>query len=147
MTHAPIVPLATTAMLALMLSLVGCHPPATIDERRPYPLQLVQGDTLDVQVVRDDTHIVMTNTTARTFGPSTLWINQWYSTEIDGFEPGETLRIHLGDFRDQFGDRFRAGGFFATDVPQEIALVQIESTEAGLGTLTGLVYVNEPGDR
>ena len=125
--------------------LAACHAPATIDERQPYPAELQQAATLDVQVVRDETHITMTNTTARDFGPSTLWLNQWYSREIEGFAPGQTLRLHLADFEDKFGDAFRAGGFFATDIPQQIALVQIESGPPGARTLTGLVYVNEPG--
>lgn len=149
MTIRPTVParvtLAPWLLLPAAFILAACHAPASIEERRPYPLELRQGATLDVQVVRDETHITMTNTTAREFGPSTLWLNQWYSREIDGFAPGQTLRLDLADFEDKFGDAFRAGGFFATDIPQRIALVQIESGAPGARTLTGLVYVNEPG--
>lgn len=97
-----------------------------------------QGDTLDIQVVRDSTVIRLTNTTARSFGPSRLWVNRWFSRGIDRFEVGQTLELSLWDFRDQYGESFRAGGFFSTRKPEQLVLAQLQSGDE----LFGLVVVN-----
>lgn len=96
-----------------------------------------QQEVLDIQVFRDGTSLELTNTTARAFGEGTLWVNQRYALPIDGLELGESLRLPLGEFRDQYGDTFRAGGFFATRDPDLVVLTQLETAEA----LYGLVVV------
>jgi len=111
---------------------------------RPYPRELVQSEVIDVQVIRDpETIISMTNTTSRTFGPSTVWINGRFSRPIGGFEPGETVRMNLYDFRDEFGEKFRAGGFFATKNPDKVLHAQLETIEDGETKLIGLIVVGQ----
>ena len=133
-------------VLTLALSLGGC----ARDSRkspyaRPYPKILIQDSTLDVQVQKSETHIELTNTTARPFGFGTLWINQRYSRPITGFEIGETLRIPLREFRDEFHDPFPAGGFFATGPADNLVQAQLEYVEPELGEtkLYGLIVVTD----
>ncbi|MEL6330473.1 MAG: hypothetical protein AAFR38_12520 [Planctomycetota bacterium] len=127
--------------LAMVLGAGGCGGPRSIDYARVYPPAMPQSETLDVQVYRSGTHIELTNTTARSFGPSTLWINQRFSYPIEGFAPGESLRISLKEFIDEFGDPFRAGGFFATRQPNLVVLTQIETGPEDGGQMLGFITV------
>ncbi|MBX3386693.1 MAG: hypothetical protein KF768_08995 [Phycisphaeraceae bacterium] len=136
--------LALCPMLALILA--GClndgarsHSDVDRTDRPVYPDELRQEMVLDVQVIRDGTRIRLTNTTAKEFGASRLWVNRWFSREIDGFGVGQTLDLSLAEFRDRYGEPFRAGGFFATRRPDRLAQVQIESD----GRLLGLVAIPE----
>ena len=79
-----------------------------------------------MQVERDDTRLRLTNTSARAFGPSTLWVNAGFSREISEFGLGDSLELDLREFVDEFGNPFRAGGFFATRQPHDVVLVEIE---------------------
>ena len=111
-------------------------PPAT---GRPFPTALTQHETLDVQVFLEPTTVRFTNTTARRFGPSTVWLNQRFEHPVLSIEPGETVVLRLSEFRDQWGDAFRGSGFFATDVPEKLFLTEIETTdENGDAVLYGL---------
>lgn len=116
----------------------GCASGPNPDLAGPsYPAEKLQVITLDIQVVRTETHITMTNTTAREFGRSRLWINRWFSRDIDQLAVGETIELPLDSFRDEFGDEFRAGGFWATRRPQVADLIQLETAD----TMLGLVAV------
>lgn len=111
---------------------------------RPYPRHLAQSEVVDIQMIRNpETVLTMTNTTARTFGPSTVWINGRYSRPILGLAPGETLRLNLYEFRDEFGEKFRAGGFFATKLPDKVVHAQLETIVDGETELVGLVVVGQ----
>ena len=50
---------------------------------------------------------------------------------------GQTRRFDLREFVNEYGERFRAGGFFATERPDDVVLVQIEHG----GRLDGLLVV------
>lgn len=111
---------------------------------RPYPREIAQSEVLDVQVIRDpETIVTMTNTTSRTFGPSTVWINGRFSLPIEGFRPGQTVRMDLYDFRDEFGEKFRAGGFFATKQPDKVMHAQLETLVDGESRMLGLLVVGQ----
>lgn len=137
--------------IGLLCVLTGCGllPTGLADRSvgtndRPFPAGLAQSETLDVQVIRGpETRITMTNTTARGFGPSTLWINGRFSRPIMGFQAGQTLSLDLYDFRDEFGERFRAGGFFATKAPEKVMHAQLETLIDGDTQLLGLVVVDQ----
>src|SRR5205085_12113082 len=114
--------------------LIACH--ATTDPALAgpaYPADKSQARTLDIQVVRTETRIRLTNTTARAYGRSRLWINRWYSRPIESLGVGQSIELRLNSFRDQYGEAFRAGGFFATRKPQRVALVQLETADGMLG--------------
>lgn len=104
---------------------------------------MARGPTLDIQVFRRQTEIELTNTTARSFGPSTLWLNARFSRPIDGFAVGQTLLLKLSDFKDEFGDSFRGGGFLATERPERLALAEIQPGDAKPPAMLGLVVVGE----
>jgi len=58
---------------------------------------------------------------------------------------GEHLIFKLTEFTDEFGEPFRAGGFFATETPDMLALAEIETARAdGQGTMIlALVVVGQ----
>jgi hypothetical protein len=124
--------------------LCGCAAEREIVEREPYPAAVPQGPTLDIQVVRHATDLELTNTTARTLGPSTIWLNRWNSRRIEGLAPGENLRIPLREFLDRYGEPFRPGGFWAIEQPDRLGVVEIQTAgEGGAEVMLGLVVVNE----
>lgn len=107
-----------------------------------YPADKPQGPTLNIQVFRDDTLLLLTNTSDRSFGPSTLWVNRFYARPIDGLAVGQTMTLELTSFRDEYNDVFRAGGFFATRRPDHVVLIQLETPDE----LLGLVVVDGEPD-
>jgi hypothetical protein len=113
-------------LLVGILALAGCTS-ASPQYATDYPFALKQDATLDIQVVRVAQRITLTNTTATNFGPSRLWLNRRFSRPIDQWAIGQTLDFHLGEFVDEFGQRFRAGGFFAAEAPDKLVHAQIES--------------------
>lgn len=146
---APRVLLAPLTALCVLLAACDSIPTGLRNEPvgaydRPYPRELPQSRVVDVQVLRGpETTISMTNTTAETFGPSTLWLNGRFSRPITGFAPGQTLELNLYNFRDEHGEKFRGGGFFATKPPEKIVHAQLETLENGESTLVGLIVVSE----
>jgi len=127
------------------LALVGCRATTEIVEGPAYPASASRAQTLDVQVARDGTAISFTNTTATTLGPGRLWINSWFSRDLPEIAPGEPITLDLYEFKDRYGTAFRGGGFFASERPDRVVLVEIEPaasvTEASTSTLLGLVVV------
>ncbi len=134
--------LAAVMAAGAVTLLAGCRTGCRVEAGLPmYRDDAVQTSVMDVQVVRDDTHITMTNTTARSIGRARMWVNGWYSREIDGFGVGETLRLNLYDFKDAYGTPFKAGGFFATERPEKLVLAQIEPLDVEPRELLGLIVV------
>ncbi len=142
-----IVPLAGCLTLTLLVGAVplgGCRLFSEKQSAEPgpgYPNALPRGTTAEVQVFREITTLRMTNTTARTFGPGRMWLNQQYSAEVGEFHPGETWELNLRSFVDEFGDVYRAGGFFAQRDPAAVVLIEIESGPADNRELVGFVVV------
>lgn len=139
--------IAVLIAAAAVASSAGCRSGSDVEASGAvYPENVPQTRVLDVQVVRDETMITLTNTTARGFGRSRLWVNGWYSLEIDGFAVGQTLNLSLHDFKDRYGTPFRAGGFWATRKPERLVLAQIEPLDAQPRELIGLVVVGRGDD-
>lgn len=93
---------------------------------------------MDVQVIRDQTEISLVNTTADALPQGTMWINGQFSHAFEGLAPGARTTMSLKAFRNEFGEKFRAGGFFATQRPSSLVIAQIETDNS----LIGLVVVN-----
>lgn len=135
MTHA-----RTRIVLAALVAvaLAGCRSgPAPVNYVRPYPTTLTQGPGLDIQVIRGETTLTLTNATAKVFGPSTIWINSYYSRPIEGMAIGQSFTFRLTEFRNEHGEPFRGGGFFATKKPERMVLAELESD----GTMYRMVVI------
>lgn len=114
--------------------MAGCRSgPTQIVEGEAYPERVERGPTLNIQVFRRETELEFTNTTAEPIPPCRMWLNAWYSREIDGLGVGETLRLPLREFKDQYGDSFRGGGFFAPELPERLALAELQIGERMMG--------------
>lgn len=143
-------PITTLALALAGVALGGCqlfNEKLTAEPGPPYPETARQGEVLDVQVFRHVTTLSFTNTTTRDFGPSVLWLNKRYSLPIDGVASGETVEVDLKGFVDEFGDTYRAGGFYAQREPEPVVLAQLETTDAGgEPVLIGLIVVENKYD-
>ncbi len=116
--------LAVTACV-LLCGVASCSGPAKVDYARPYPAK-AQSESIGVQLRRDETAVTVTNTSARSFPESTLWLNAQYARPLPALGVGETVSFDLATFRNEYSESFRAGGFFATERPDTIVLAQIE---------------------
>ena len=104
----------------LVVALAGCGRGRAGGEFPEYP-GLVGGDEqLNVQAFRRGTTLEMTNTSTVGFGEARIWANRAYSRGISGMGIGETIRVSLHDFRNEYGQQFEAGGFFATARPDAL---------------------------
>ncbi|MFG0292224.1 MAG: hypothetical protein ACF8MJ_03615 [Phycisphaerales bacterium JB050] len=138
-----------TTITATFVMSVGCSTGQqvhSLEGFRSYPAQKVQAEVLDIQLIRDGAEISLTNTSARAFGETTLWLNQEFSYVIDGIAVGQTVRLDLSEFRNHHGAYFRAGGFFATERPKNVVLAQLELGEDAQ-SLLGIVVVNGQATR
>jgi len=96
---------------------------------QPYPAALHTTTTADMQVFRKDTDLQIVNSTSHSYSDFDLWINQRYVRHVDSLPTGETVTLSLWDFKDEYGDRFYAGGFFRTREAQVVRLVEIQRGE------------------
>jgi len=110
----------------------------------PYPIERHRTQSVDVQVFREDTEIVVVNATPRAFPASTMWLNQRWRREVDPIPAGGVQRISLWGFRDDRGHLFNAGGFFRTERADPLRLVQLELP--GDEPLVGFVVAREGDD-
>lgn len=127
--------------MSLALLVGGCGGPSKVDYARPYPVEKPQTATADIQAQRFETEIRLTNTTAADLGPGTVWVNQQWAHPIGGLKIGESITLSLTDFANEFNERFRAGGFFATERPDTVMQVQFEAD--GASEMLGLVAVGK----
>ena len=129
------------AMIGGLASCAGDQRVVGLNEFPAYPGEKLQSEVLNIQAIRDADAISLTNTTAQRFETTRVWLNQEFSYVVDGIDVGETIRIDLHEFRNRYGARFRAGGFFATQRPKNVVLAQFE-TDPDSQSLLGLVVVN-----
>lgn len=114
-----------------------------IADNRPYPMELRQQGSIDIQVIQKDTTLELTNTTTRRLDAGTLWLNQRFARDVDPLNPGDKREFDLDSFVDQFGGTFRPGGFWATYTPDRIVMAQWEERVPGQPPrLVGLIAVS-----
>ena len=128
------------AVIVALMSIPACGP-ATSSYARPFPTTLQQTSTIDVQAQRFETQLRITNTSPRALGAGTVWVNSQWAYPLDGLEIGETVSLPLGRFLNEYSERFRSGGFFASERPDTLMLVQFEPAENPENELIGLVAV------
>jgi hypothetical protein len=132
-----IVLLLLTVVLALTAS--GCRQLYKPEMATPaYPQELHTAETIDMQVFRDGESIEIVNATPRSFQDINVWINQRFTQPVDDLPAGGRVRLSIWDFWDLRGERMIGGGFFATDDPTPVILVEIQTsdTEPLLGLIT-----------
>ncbi len=134
--------LPALSLCACLLAGCGGGPGEIEETGNFYPSNIKQGATLDVQVIRRVTKIDITNTTAADLPAGKLWLNGWFARDFPGLPVGENVTFDLYDFKDRHGERFKAGGFWATEAPDQLVLAQIETPDPQGGTqLLGLVVI------
>lgn len=112
-----------------------------------YPEDAPMIEVLDIQVFRDVTTLRFTNTTTSDIPASTMWLNKRYSAPMPALASGETIELDLRVFVDEFGDTYKAGGFYAQREPAPVVLAQIELTDTeNTPMLFGLVVVQNKYD-
>jgi hypothetical protein len=136
-----------SAATCAALLLLGACSTARVQslDGRAYPGSVVQERVLDVQLIQRPQAVSLTNTTPRTLGPGWLWINGWYSAALPAVGIGERIEIPMRDFRNEFGESPRSGGFWAGRDATRVVHAQIETTdpESGASTFLGLVVVGQ----
>jgi len=136
-------------LVSCLPALSGCRLFSETTHATPgpfYPDSITKGEIFDVQVFRQSTHLRLTNTTTRDFGASTIWLNQRYSSPIDALASGETINMDLKVFVDEFGETYRAGGFFSQRIPAPVVLCQLETDEGNGPIMHGFVVVENTLD-
>lgn len=124
----------------LLLPGAGCmrqtHDPARAT--RPYPANLHRAASVDIQVFREGQTLELVNATARSYNDFDLWVNQRFVRHVKALPAGRTVRLSLTSFYDELGEPFRAGGFFRTEAPMPVRLVEIQtgSEEPMIGLIT-----------
>lgn len=121
----------------------GCAPTERVGADPQYPYGSKQAEVLDIQVVLKPTRLRFTNTTARAFGPTRIWLNQRFSQEVDAIGVGESFDLKLSGFRDEFGEKWRGGGFWASELPERLVLAQLEPLADDSTDLLGMVVVTQ----
>lgn len=112
-----------------------------------YPEDAPMIEVLDIQVFRDVTTLRFTNTTTSDIPASTMWLNKRYSAPMPALASGETIELDLRVFVDEFGDTYKAGGFYAQREPAPVVLAQIELTDPdNTPMLFGLIVVQNKFD-
>ncbi|MEM7228953.1 MAG: hypothetical protein AAF432_09080 [Planctomycetota bacterium] len=128
------------ALIGLAMMAAGCVR-TTFDVNRatqPYPRELHNTRTLDVQVFREGEDIRIVNTSPVSFSNVRLWLNQRFMREIESLPAGETIRLSLWEFFDERGEVYNAGGFFAAfdPLPLRLCQIQVDDTTPLIGLIT-----------
>lgn len=133
-----------SALVCLLAGVTACSSSVPSGPARSYPAHLPRGPVLDIHVFLEPDRLRLTNTTTTSFEHATLWLNAWFSAPIDRFHVGQTLSVPLKQFRDEHGEAFRGGGFFATEPPDRLVLAELETTWQDQPTLLRLIVIRSP---
>lgn len=137
----PALLLAFFTGLAALLPACSRSSSLAIVENAAYPAELTQREVLNIHIIKYPTEIEFTNTSDRTLGPGTLWLNGRYAKTIDAVAIGQTARYTLSDFKDQWNDHFRRGGFWARETPEVLYLTQLHTGEGDAQQLVGFISI------
>ena len=108
---------------------------------RAYPFDKHEPTSIDIQVFRKGPTLEIVNSTPVTYRDFDIWLNQRFMRHLDVLHAGETIQMSLWDFWDLRGDRFSAGGFWRTEEPTPLRLVELQLNDED--PLIGLVAIYE----
>lgn len=130
-----------------LLALGACGTGYRPDLAMEYPSGVTRAGEADIQVYRRETKILLANSSSRDFSGKRLWLNQEFSRVVERFAPGETIEFSLNDFYNEYGEPFRAGGFFATEPPSDLVKAEFELPDGwiALAVVNGTVESGEQG--
>ena len=122
---------ASAALALIIFASAGCQQTLYDPDRatRAYPRELHRPVSINAQVFRDGEYIEIQNATAVTYRDVDVWINQRYMKHVDEIPAGGSVELYLGDFWDQYGEAPVAGGFWRTDPPTPVRLVELQLSE------------------
>ncbi len=138
----------TTAMVRLSLPILcamfvaaGCGRTMYDPGRatRAYPFDKHEASSIDIQVFRKGPTLEIVNSTPVSYRDVDIWINQRFTRHLDVLYAGATVQLSLWDFWDLRGDRFSAGGFWRTEEPTPLRLIELQLNDDD--PLIGLVAV------
>lgn len=132
--------------MVVLTALSACRAPLNAAEAtRAYPLALRRAESIDIQVFREGTAVVLVNATTSSFHDFDLWLNERFVRSIGRLEAGETIRVPLAGFHDESGERFEPGGFFSVVPATPLWKAELElAPDQGL---VGLVTVARSQER
>ncbi len=128
----------TLAVATGILSFSGCARETRITEGtvpRGYPYSTPALQVIDIQVFRDDAEVRLVNMTANSYHEFDLWLNERYVRRVGHLPAGETIRLSLYEFVDEYEEGLRAGGFLSTGRSDPIIKVEIETPDGMLGLI------------
>lgn len=96
---------------------------------RPYPRQLHQSGSIDIQAFRKGPRLEIVNSMPRSYRNCDVWINQRFAAHLGALPAGRTVVMSLWDFWDERGDRLSAGGFWRTERPTLLRLIELQVAE------------------
>ena len=108
---------------------------------RAYPFDKHEATSIDIQVFRKGPVLEIVNSTPVTYRDFDIWLNQRFMRHLEVLHAGETVQLSLWDFWDLRGDRFSAGGFWRTEEPTPLRLVELQVNDED--PLIGLVAFYE----
>ena len=118
------------SFLCIVLLFVGCQS-ANYDPSlavSSYPFEQHSLEVVDVHVFREGPQMIIVNGSDRHWESPKIWINQRYMFDSSAIKIGGTVVLDLNLFRDEFGETFSAGGFFAFREAEPLRLVEIQSS-------------------
>ena len=104
-------------------------------------MDLHRAHSVPIQVTRQDSMIEIVNSTATDYEESLIWVNQRFTAPLPQLQAGATIQFNLWNLRDVYGEQLNAGGFWRTDRPTPIVIVELQTSEEA--PLVGLVYIKE----
>ena len=105
----------------------------------PYPFDKHEATSIDIQVFRKGPTLEIVNSTPVSYRDVDIWINQRFTRHLDVLPAGATVQMSLWDFWDLRGDRFSAGGFWRTEEPTPLRLIELQLNDDD--PLIGLVAI------
>ncbi len=133
---------AMAVCLAAALGQTSCMSKGRLTEGtqpRPYPYDAELLRTLDVQVFRDGSKIELVNHTTQHLADFDLWLNERWVRRIESLPPGESVKVSLYEFLDEYQEPFRGGGIFSTELPEPVVKAEVQASEG----LVGLIVIPE----